>query len=275
MRASSRFAVAGVVLLVATGGLTLSCGDDGPPVCPTGNCTLPGSTVVKFKFNNYPDIGFDSDTCSELQVAMVRVEVAGLDSEFGDLREVQCSEGQATFIDLPVQNYAVAVTPLDAGGNSLIKANAEGRGMVAAAGPGNRTEVSVNVQFESWANTYTGQFLFKLSWNGMSCDPNATLVTPQIVTQHRLTLTVQGVVVSQMTMNPAGQTLDGTTDFECVPSTAMPITVMSVPWGPATLHVIGKNDADDVLGDHTFDTFIGAGMFNPTLTFDTPPDAGM
>lgn len=33
---SSRFALVGALLFV----LTLSCGDDGPPVCPTGNCTL-------------------------------------------------------------------------------------------------------------------------------------------------------------------------------------------------------------------------------------------
>jgi hypothetical protein len=264
------------IALAALFAIAVSCGDDGPPVCPTGNCTLPGNTVVKFKFNNYPDTGFDSDTCSELQVATVRVEMVGIeDATVYDVIDAQCSEAQATFSDLPVQNYNIIVTPMDAGGTPLIKPNMEGRGMVAAAGPGNRTEVSVNVQFESWANAYTGQFLFKLAWKGMSCDPNATNLMPEIVTQHRLTLTVQGVVVTQMTTNPAGQVLNGTTDYECVPSTAMPITVMSVPWGPATLHVIGKNDADVVLGDHTFDTFVGAGMFNPTLTFDTPPDAGI
>lgn len=58
---------------------TASCGDDGPPLCPTGDCTLPGNTVVKFKFNNYPELGFDSDTCSELSVAKVRVEVINAD----------------------------------------------------------------------------------------------------------------------------------------------------------------------------------------------------
>lgn len=269
MRASSRFAVAGAVLVAA---VALSCGDDGPPVCPTGNCTLPGSTVVKFKFNNYPELGFDSDTCSELGVAMVRVEVGGIgDPTAYDIREVQCPEGQATFSDLLVMSYDVLVTPLDAEGNAMIKDGMPGRGTVDAAGPGARTETTVNVQYESWARTYTGQFLFKLTWLGASCAPNGT----GVVTQHALTLTVNGNVVAQRTMNPADQPLDGTTDIACVPSTGMPLTVQGVPWGPATLRVFGKDDADTVLGDHTFETFVGAGMFNPTLTFDTPADAGV
>jgi len=264
----SRFAVVGGVLFA----LTLSCGDDGPPVCPTGNCTLPGNTVVKFKFNSYPDIGFDSDTCSELSVAMVRVEVIGVDDATAyDVRDVQCSEGQATFSDLLVMNYNVAVTPLDVDGNPLTKVDMPGRGTVAAAGPGARNEVTVGVLYESWARSYTGQFLFKLTWQGASCAPSGT----GVVTQHSLTLTVNGAVVAQRTTNPANQALDGSTDIPCVPSTGMPLTVMGVPWGPATLHVIGKDDADAVLGDHTFDTFVGAGMFNPTLTFDTPADAGV
>lgn len=270
MRAAHRFAVAGGVLFVA---LALSCGDD-VPVCPTGNCTLPGNTVVKYKFNNYPDLGFDSDTCSELQVDKVRVEVGGItDTTVYDLREVACPEGQATFSDLPVQAYNVTVTPLDIDGNSLV--NTPGSGMVDAAGPGARNEVSINVQYESWARSYTGQFLFKLTWQGVSCGPGS--IDPLIVTQHNLTLTINGVVVAQRTMNPPSQPLDGSTDIPCVPSTGMPLTVQGVTWGPGTLHVVGKNAADEVLGDHTFDTFVGAGMFNPTLTFDSPAlvDAGM
>lgn len=253
--------------------LTLGCGDDGPPVCPTGNCNLPGNTVVKFKFNNYPDVGFDSDTCSELSVAKVQVEMAGIeDATVTDLLEVQCSEGQATFSGLPVQNYNVIVTPKDAEGNELIKPGMGGKGMIAAAGEGARTEVTVNVQFESWARSYTGQFLYKLTWNGASCDPAAVAGTGVVSTQN-VTLTVNGVPTNLL--NNQSQKLDGSTDYECWPSTMMPQTVANVPWGPATLRVVGKDDADTVLGDETFDTFIGAGLFNPTLTFDTtpPPDA--
>jgi hypothetical protein len=272
MRASSRFAVAGLVLAVSTGAVTISCGDDGPPVCPTGNCTLPGTTVVKYKLNHYPAVGFDSDGCTDLGVGMVRVEVIGVEDPTGyDIREVGCGEGQASFSDLQIQNYNVSVTPLDLEGNSMVKPDLPGRGTVAAAGPGNRTEVQVNVQYESWARTFTGQFLFKLTWLGASCAANGT----GVVTQHRLTLTVNGAVVTQRTMNPADQPLDGSTDITCVPSAGMPLTVQGVPWGPATLRVFAKDDADTVLGDHTFDTFVGAGMFNPTLTFDTPPDAGI
>lgn len=247
---------------------TASCGDDGPPLCPTGDCTLPGNTVVKFKFNNYPELGFDSDTCSELSVARVRVEVINAaDPNAYDMLEVQCSEGQATFSDLPVLPYQVAVTPLDLDGNPLTKQDLPGRGMVDAAGPGARSEVTINVQYESWARAYTGQFLFKLTWGGASCVASGT----GVVTQHALTLTVNGTVVAQRTTNPVDQPLDGSTDIPCVPSAGMPLTVPNVPWGPATLRVFAKDAADTVIGDHTFDTFVGAGMFNPTLTFDTVP----
>lgn len=268
MRARSRLAVGGGVLAMV---VALSCSDDGVNPCPTGSCDLPGNTVVKFKFNNYPELGFDSDTCSELSVAKVRVDVIGVEDPTGfDTREVQCSEGQATFSDLLIQNYNVSVTPLDIDGNPLIKTDMPGRGTVPAAGPNARTEVTVNVQYDSWVRSYTGQFLFKLTWLGAACNPAGGTAT---VTQHSLTLMVNGSVVTQRTTNPVDQPLDGTVDIPCVPSTGMPLTVPNVPWGPATLHVIGKNDADEVLGDHTFDTFVGAGMFNPTLTFDTPADA--
>jgi hypothetical protein len=201
MRAASRFAVAGGLLFVA---LALSCGDDGPPVCPTGNCTLPGNTVVKYKFNNYSTLGFDSDTCSELSVDKVRVELIGVtDTTAYDVREVDCPEGQATFSDLAVQQYNIAVTPLDADGNPLIKTDMPGRGMIDGAGPGGRTETTVDVQFESWARQYTGQFLFKLTWQGMSCAASGT----GVVTKHALTLTVNGVVVAQHTTNPPNPTL--------------------------------------------------------------------
>lgn len=259
---------ASYLALIVLLAIVASCGDDGPPVCPTGNCTLPGNTVVKFKFNHYPEVGFDSDTCSELSVAVVRVEVGGIeDPAVYDLREVQCPEGQATFGDLPVQNYDVLVTPLDADGNPLV--STPGRSMVAAAGPGGRNEVTVNVQYESWVRSYTGQFLFKLNWAGAACVPGS--VDPLVVSQHRLMLTVTGSVVTQRTTNPVDQPLDGSVDIPCVPSTGMPLTVPMVPWGPGQLQVIGKNSAGDVLSDHTFDTFVGAGLFNPTVTFDTLP----
>lgn len=243
-----------------------ACSDDAVDPCPTGSCTLPGNTVVKYKFNNYPAVGFDSDTCSELGVAKVQVELVGVDDpEEYDVLVVQCPEGQATFSGLPVQNYTVAVTALDANDVPLTKSALPGRGTIAAAGPGARVETTVNVQYESWANSYTGQFLYKLTWAGVTCNPAATDMT---ITQQTLTLTVNGTVVTQM--NNRGDKLDGSTDYECWPSTMPPQTVAMVPWGPATLKVVGKNDADTVLFDHTFDTFVGAGMFNPTLTFDSP-----
>ena len=50
-----------------------------------------------------------------------------------------------------------------------------------------------------------------------------------------------------------------------------------VPFGPAELTATGIA-AEGIAFHHTFDTFIGAGISNPTLTFDVtnpPTDAGV
>ena len=99
-----------MVLLVASlvAAAAAACGDDGPPVCPTGNCSLPGSTVVKWKFNSYPEWKFDSDGCSDVGATTVRIEVMQVeDPAITDYVDKSCGEGQATFIDLPPGTYTV------------------------------------------------------------------------------------------------------------------------------------------------------------------------
>lgn len=256
------------VLVLAT--LLGACGDDAQPVCPTGNCDLPGSTIVKWKFNNYPEWKFDSDACSDVGAITVRVELVNVaDPAITDFADKSCGEGQATFIDLPPGNYNVSVQPLDIDGGVLV--TVPGSGQVLAGTSGANTEVTVNVPYTAWTQAYTGQFLYRLSWGGpaVSCG----MATPVVTTQE-VTLTAGGVVRTERSSidNMPYQKLDGTDPKPCRSLTdAFPQNVMGLPFGPATLLVVGRDAADLVVFRTQFDTFIGAGIFNPTLAFDVQP----
>jgi len=256
--------------LLSMASLLGACGDDGPPVCPTGNCNLPGSTIVKWKFNNYPQWNFDSDACSDVGAITVRVELTDvadpLNAVFADK---SCGEGQATFIDLLPGMYNVAVQPLDIDGSVLV--TTPGGGQVLAGSSGANTEVQINVPHTAWSRAYTGQFLYRLSWGGPTV--TCTMATPAVVTQ-TVTLTAGGVVRTETSSidNAPFQKLDGTDPKPCQAFTApFPQNVMGLPFGPATILVVGKDSVDAVVYRTQFDTFIGAGVFNPTLSFAVTP----
>ena len=168
-------------------GFVASCGDDGPPVCPTGNCNLPGSTIVKWKFNNYPQGKFDNDGCSDVGAVTVRVELMQVeDPSIIDFADKSCGEGQATFSDLPPGTYSASVQPLDIDGGVLV--TTPGTGSVLAGSSGASTEVTVNVPDTAWTRQYTGQFLYRLAWGGPTV--TCTMATPPVVEQ-TVTLTAQ------------------------------------------------------------------------------------
>ena len=252
--------------------VSLSCGDSGPPTCPTGDCTLPGSTVVKWKFNHFPLLNFDSDACSDLGVITVRVEIVNVaDASITDMMEKSCGEGQLTFLGLAQGTYKASVTPLDVDGNPLVTAAVSVMG--ASAAPGTSSEIDVDVNYPAWNKPFTGQLLFRLKWGGMTC----AAATPPVATQ-LITLTAGGTVRTESSSidNVVYQKLDGTDEKPCVAFTQQfPQNVAGLPFGPATLLVIGK-DAGGVEAFHvTFDTFIGAGVFNPTLEYNSTVDAGI
>jgi len=265
----SRARVAAALGLAVAGLVALSCGEDPPPVCPTGNCNLPGSTIVKWRFNHYPERGFESDTCSDVGAVNVRVDITQVeDPLITDTLEKGCGEGQLTFVDLAPGTYTVSLTPLAGDGSPLVATPVMGQ--VLAGSSNANTEVRIDVPYTAWTRAYTGQFLFRLSWGGVSC----AMAIPAVA-QQRLTLTAGGQVVTQLT--DTGQKLDGTTTGPCRALTEQfPQFVQGVTFGPATLHVIGTASDNAVLFDHEFDTFVGAAPNNPTLTFDLPlADAGV
>jgi hypothetical protein len=257
--------------LVVIGGLaglqSLSCGGDTPP-CANNNCTLPGNTIVKFTFDAYPEWQFPMDSCSDFGATKVQVDVAdGAGSAATTV--VDCGEAQATFMGLDPGDYTVSVTPLDIDGNALVSAPATGS--ATSMGPGTNTTSSVNVTWDQWTGTHTGTFLFRVSWGGKSC----AMATPPVVSQV-LTLKVQGQPVTATTEQNL-QKLDGTGSAACYPlESSFPDDAKNVPFGPAQLTIVGMDGSGSVQFEHTFDTFVGAGISNPTITYDVPaPDAGV
>jgi hypothetical protein len=255
-------------LVGATALQAWSCSD--PPKCQTADCSIPGSTVVKWEFDHYPELGFPDDSCGDVGAVMMHVEAnnAG-DPLASQVVDTQCGDGQATFVGLAAGMYDVSVTPLDVGGNSLVTAPVTTT--IAAAQPNLVTTSTVEVPYTAWTTAYTGTFLFRETWGGATCSAATPVVTTQL-----LALTAGGQLVTAMTNTM--HKIDGTDPEACQESTAQfPEFVAGVAFGPASLHVIGKDAANAVVFDHVFDTFVGAAKNNPTLTFDTPPpvDAGV
>jgi hypothetical protein len=245
----------GLVVLAGCGGV-----DDLEP-CPTGSCTLAGRTTVKWTFNSYPERGFPMDSCVDFSVSKVAVDVVDAEG-FATSGIDDCGAAQATFSGLAPGEYTVYVMPLDASMNPLLAAPVSST--VTAGTPGDNREVSVNVPWDAWLGSFTGTFLFRIAWAGASCED----VTPPIM-QQRLKLTVNGQVVQIMTDD--GQVLDGTDRKPCKKLTDnFPQSALGVPFGPATLLIEGYDATEELRFTKEFDTFVGAGIINPTLMFDVP-----
>ena len=238
---------------------------------------LPGRTNVAWILNHHPELNFPNDTCLDLGVAMMHVEAVGIEDPTQlVVEDVPCNQGQVAMLGLAPGTYNVALTPMDANGVALVRAPVI---IQAAAGtPGADTSVTANIPHTAWTGVYTGTFLFRLSWAGVSCEAAG-------VETQTLTLVSGGAVVDART--DTGQKLDGTDDEPCRPLSEQfpqfapedPDNDPGLPFGPATLHVVGKDETRTVTFDHVFETFVGASKNNPTLTLDVPapppPDAGV
>jgi len=240
--------------------LAAACGGVDDP-CPTGDCALKGHTVVKWTFDAYPDRGFAMDSCVDFGVGKVAVDVVDANGFATSLRD-DCGVAQATFSGLAPGDYDVYVMPLDVNGNPILANPAHGT--VTAGTVQAPANVTVNVPWDAWPPGQTGTFLFRISWGGLSCD----MASPAIKNQ-QLTLTVNGVVQNIMTDD--GEMLNGMDKKPCKMLTDnFPQSALNVPFGPATLLIEGYDATDMMRFSKQFDTFVGAGITNPTLTFDVP-----
>ena len=251
-----RSLILAVVLAACGGGV-----DEPNNPCPTGDCTLAGRTTVKWTFDAYPERGFNQDTCSDFGVSKVSVDLVDADG-FATSSGDSCGVAQATFSGLAPGEYTVFMMPQDADGNPLLAAPIQGK--VTAGETGNNRETTVNVPWDAWVGTFSGTFLFRISWGGLSCEAT----NPEIKSQ-QLTLTVNGVVQSITTDD--GQMLNGLDKKPCKKlSDNFPQSALNVAFGPATLLVEGYDATNSMRFSKQFDTFVGAGITNPTLIFDVP-----
>lgn len=248
-----------LVFLAACGGDDGVCQDPSLP-----HCGLQGHTVVKWQFDHYPEWSFPFDSCTDFQVNKVHVDAVG-PTGMVTSKSDDCGAGQVTFDGLTEGDYTMLVAPTDFSNADLVSTPASGP--IAAGTFGNDTMTTIYVPYTSWINgpTYTGTFLFSITWGGMECAMAATPVVTQVVT-----LTIGGVPVAAVADN--GQRLDGTDPKPCysTTTTGFPQSATMLPFGPAQLTIVGKDAADATIYTKTFDTFIGAGITNPTLTFDVP-----
>ena len=220
----------------------IECGNgvqEGDEQCDDGNsdqsdfcrsCIVysPPRTTVTWDFNKYPDRGFSGDSCNDTGVATVQVDLAGQASQSVT---TECSKRQVVFFDLVPGPYTVSVTPLASNGVSKVKAPVT----VPVMAQANNIQVDVNVPFEAWNQTYTGLFLFRVRWGMQTCSQ----AVPPVVTQ-TLRLLVGGQAVA--TLTDSGQKVDGTDDKPCREFTEeRPQSVADLPFGPATIEIVGKD----------------------------------
>lgn len=272
---------------LAIAALAAGCGGEGDPFCGDGRtdegeecddgndddtdfcraCTayLPPRTTVKWRFNAEAAPGFTQDNCNDTRTSRVQVALTPGDH----VLDAMCSVFQVVFDDLPPGPYTAAVTPLDSDGNSLVHAPVTQQ--ITAAD--SDVEDTINVPPDAWIGPYTGSFFFAVTFGGVDCDVAAPPVDEVVIT-----LRVGGDVVTQMTTD--GQALDGSAPGPCVPASGPDISALGVPFGPATIQIVGRDGVGGEQFRGDFDTFVGAGPSNPTLVYDVltiydamPPDA--
>jgi hypothetical protein len=201
------------------------------------------------------------DSCVDFGVTKVAVDVVDANGLATSGRD-DCGAAQATFSGLAPGEYDVYVMPLDAAGNPILAFPITSKVMAGTVDV--PTEATVNVPWDAWPGTHSGTFLFRISWGGLSCEA----VTPEIKNQ-TVKLTVNGVVQELMTDD--GQMLNGADKKPCKRlSDNFPQSALNVMFGPATLEIEGYDATDMMRFSKSFDTFVGAGITNPTLTFDVP-----
>jgi hypothetical protein len=244
-----------------------SCGGDGMQMCGADHCGLKGHTIVKWTLDAYPQWLFPMDSCVDFNVAKVNVEAVDANGTTIATQADDCGAAQVTFDGLPDGDYIMYVTPRDFGGADLVTAPTAAT--VTAGMFGADTMVTANIPWDSWIGTFTGTFLFRLSWGGVTCTAAAPMVVKEL-----LTLTVNGNAVHVSTDH--GTMLDGSAPAPCYDLMAnFPETATGLPFGPATLDIDGLDGSGSAVFHHKFDTFVGAGITNPTITYDTPPPDAM
>jgi len=235
--------------------LGLSCGTDGP-------APITARTTIVWLFDSYPSLGIaEGDNCSDLGIATVEVDAVG---PTNTMMSAQCSDRQVVFMGLDPGDYTMSVNPMSAAGDSLVKAPVP----IHVTATETDTSATINIPYDAWTTAYKGSFYFKITWGGMDCATAMPVVTTQIVT-----LSEGGAPLTLK--NDTGHKVDGSDPEPCRGGTQAVEFVAQAPFGPAKIQVDGKDATNVIRYTKVYDTFVGAGLSNPTIGFDVPgpPDA--
>ena len=90
--------------------LLAACGGGSDP-CATSVCGEQSRTTIKWTFDRYPERGFQMDSCTDLGVSKVAVDMV---DGAGGVQSLQtdCGNGQLAFFGFAEGDYTVYVTPL-------------------------------------------------------------------------------------------------------------------------------------------------------------------
>jgi hypothetical protein len=259
----TRNAAARAAVGTALGGLALAGVGHAGGCSGGGDDYIPAQrTTIRWNLNQDLDSGFQGDGCVDLGARTMHLVVTGPTDPPDQIVDEMCANDQVVLTDQPAGNYTVALTPLDTDDVAMIDTPITQAFEVTGA-----TEITLNVPWNAWNRPFTGSLNYTFSWGGAGC----AVAMPPVLTQV-LTLSIGGNPVSQTT--ETGQLLDGTDPKPCTDSGSGTQRVQALPIGPATFTVEGRDTLGDPQFEHTFDTFVGAGTGNPTITFDVPgPDA--
>jgi hypothetical protein len=226
------------------------------------------NTYLHWRFVATEFPGFDGETCDGIGAANVKVDVSGPKV---DTQTAKCADSQVKLEQLPAGSYTVHMTALDGAGTPLTKGGATTTFTQASE----NQDVTVDFPYADFVKKYTGgTFFFRTNWGGAERCADAA---PPVV-KERLRLERAGVAIGGVTVDDHTP-LDGSAVGLCRdgrpsdPSQA----VTNLDWGPAQMTVTGEDGDGHVMYRKTFDTFVGAGIANPTAVFDVPsilPDAG-
>ncbi len=282
--------------VVAFAVLYLSCGgDDSSAVCGNmvveagegcddgnmindDNCTnfcqlnLPDTldARIKWAFNRDAAPLFDADSCFDLGVSRVLVEIEHTTSNEVLMGEETCGFRQVTFIDIAAGDWLARIRPVNTDGDLMTTEVIQQLFTISTAD----VEVELNVPYDKWKNDYAGTYFFRLHWGQMDID--CTAAAPPVV-QHEMTLERGGVAVTQVTGDD--HRLDGTAPGDCISlDEQFPQDALLVPWGPYMFHVVGLDSGGVAQFQESYETFVGAGLSNPEMHFVVrslnEPDAG-
>jgi hypothetical protein len=205
--------------------------------------------------------GFE-DNCAGVEATKVQLDISGPESRS---ETVECSFGQRAFNVLPPGDYTVKGTLLDASDQPVT------RGLATASFTIGSADVQAVLDFamdDFLREDYTGDWLYKLTWNGvLTCTGASPPVTKTTIRLER-----DGEVL----IDGKGVAVDGSVEKDCLPASEIAAGVTGLPWGHATLTVTGLDAEGTPQFMEEFPTFVGPG-WNSVFMFDVnslQPDAG-